>query len=75
MYTGAAGGYTTGTGAITATDGSGGIWTMDLSQDAFYWYTGALNGDVIGELQGPGVDAVACNSAVGCVIATVQIGS
>lgn len=67
--------YTTGTGVITATDGSGGTWTMDLSQDAFYWYTGVVNGDVIGELQGPGVDAVACNAAVGCVIATVQIGS
>lgn len=75
VYTGSAGGYTTGTGSITATDGSGGIWTMDLSQDAFYWYTGALNGDVIGDLQGnQGVDAVACNPTVGCVIATVQIG-
>jgi hypothetical protein len=75
VYVGSIGDYTTGTGVITAIDGTGGTWTMDLSQDAFYWYTGVVNGDVIGELQSPGVDAVACNAAVGCVIATVQIGS
>jgi len=75
VYVGSTDDYTTGTGIITATDGTGGTWTMDLTQAAFYWYTGAVNGDVIGQLQGPGVDAVACNPTVGCVLATVVIGS
>jgi hypothetical protein len=74
VYTGSATDYTTGTGTITATDGDGGAWTMDLSQTAFYWYTGAVNGDVIAQLQSGGVQAVACNAAVGCVLATVVIG-
>ena len=75
VYTGTTADYTTGTGVITATDGTGGIWTMDLSQEAFYWYTGVVNGDVVGQLQSPGVEAVACNTTVGCVLATVVIGS
>jgi hypothetical protein len=75
VYTGTATDYTTGTGAITATDGDGGTWTLDLTQAAFFWYTGAVNGDVIGQLQSPGVEAVACNAAVGCVLTTVQLGS
>jgi hypothetical protein len=75
VYTGTATDYTTGTGAITATDGDGGTWTLDLTQAAFFWYTGAVNGDVIGQLQSPGVEAVACNAALGCVLTTVQLGS
>lgn len=74
VYNGSAGGYTTGTGFITATDGDGGTWTMDLTQAAFFWYTGALNGDVIAQLQSTGVEAIACNDLAGCVLTTVQLG-
>ncbi|MGE5091272.1 MAG: hypothetical protein ACM3OH_03800 [Bacillota bacterium] len=74
VYTGTTADYTTGTGSITATDGDGGTWTLDLTQAAFFWYTGAVNGDVISQLQSPGVEAVACNATVGCVLTTVQLG-
>ena len=74
VYTGSALGYTTGTGVMTATDGGGATWTIALSQAAFHWYTGAVNGDMIATMQSEGVEAVACSSAVGCVAATVQFG-
>ena len=75
VYTGSALGYTTGTGVMTATDGGGGAWTMSLSQAAFHWYTGAVNGDLISMMQPDGVEAIACNTAVGCVAATVKVGA
>jgi hypothetical protein len=74
VYTGTTADYTTGTASITATDGDGGTWTLDLTQAAFFWYTGAVNGDVISQLQSTGVEAVACNATVGCVLTTVQLG-
>jgi len=75
VYNGTDAPYTTGTGAVTATDGSGNAWTMDLTQSVFFWYTGEYNGDVIAELQGIGVEAVACSPVTGCVLTTVRLGA
>lgn len=75
VYAGTATNYTTGTGSVIATDGGGALWTVDLTQAAFLWYVGQVNGDVIAELQGPGVEAVACSAATGCVLLTVSVGS
>lgn len=75
VYSGPTADYTTGTGSIAAVDGDGNNWSVDLGQAAFHWYTGAANGDVIAQLQGAGVEAIACNSTVGCVLTTVKLGA
>ena len=74
VYGGSSTGYTTGTGVVSAVDGGGATWTIDLGQAAFHWYTGVVNGDVTAALQNPGVEAVACSAATGCVIVMVSLG-
>jgi hypothetical protein len=75
VYHGTANDYTTGAGSLVATDNGvpAANWTVDFSQDALNWTTGLYNGDVIGSLASPGVPVVACNSAQGCVLVTLQI--
>jgi hypothetical protein len=66
---------TTGSGVLVGHDGSvpWHFWSIGFGQPALN-FTGALtNGDVIAGLMGSGVEVVACSTAVGCSLVTLEI--
>lgn len=68
-------GTTTGSGVLVGHDGSvpWKFWSIGFGQPALN-FTGAIaNGDVIAALMGSGVQVVACNTAIGCSLVTLEI--
>ena len=68
-------GTTSGSGVLVGHDNfiPWRMWSVGFGQPALN-FTGALaNGDVIKDLQGTGVQVVACSSAVGCSLITLAI--
>ena len=66
-------GTTTGAGVLVGTDNLSHTWSIGFSQPALTYTGGVSNGDLISELQSPGVQVVACNTAVGCSLVTLKM--
>ncbi len=66
---------TTGAGILVGTDNAfpANVWTVYFGQPALNYTSGLENGDLIGEMTGPGVEVVACNTAIGCSLVTLQM--
>ena len=67
-------GTTTGSGVLVGHDGfvPWRFWSVGFGQPALN-FTGAIaNGDVISALRSSGVDVIACNTAVGCSLVTLE---
>ena len=74
LYDGSAG-TTTGAGILVGTDNASpaNTWTVYFGQPALSWAGDLPNGDLIAELTGSGVEVVACNTAIGCSLVTLQL--
>ena len=68
---------TTGAGILVGTDNAApaNTWTIYFGQPALSYTTGLANGDLVGELTGAGVEVVACNTAIGCSLVTLQLAT
>jgi hypothetical protein len=73
IYHGTADGTTTGAGVLVGTDNGGRSWSIGFAQPALNYTGGVTNGDLITALQGAGVEVVACNTAIGCSLVTLQL--
>jgi hypothetical protein len=72
IYDGIAG-TTTGAGVLVGTDNFFRTWSIGFSQPALNYTGGVTNGDLISALQTPGVQVVACSTALGCSLVTLRI--
>jgi hypothetical protein len=75
VYHGPGDGTTTGAGVLLGTDSSlpAGTWSIGFAQPALNYTSGVANGDLVSLLQGTGVQVVACNTALGCALVTLQV--
>jgi hypothetical protein len=73
-YDGAAG-TTTGAGILLGTDNASpaNTWTIYFDQPALTYTSGLVNGDLIGAVTNGGVQVVACSTAIGCSLVTLQL--
>ncbi len=74
VYDGTAG-TTSGAGLLVGSDNAtpANTWTVFFGQPALSFTTGLANGDLIGAMTGSGVEVVACNTAIGCSLVTLQV--
>lgn len=74
LYSGASN-TTTGAGILVGTDNASpaNTWTVFFGQPALSYTTGLANGDLIAAMTGSGVQVVACNTAIGCSLVTLQL--
>jgi hypothetical protein len=68
-------GTTTGAGILLGTDNASpaNTWTVYFGQPALNYTGGLPNGDLIGDMTGNGVEVVACSTAIGCSLVTLQM--
>ncbi len=68
-------GTTTGAGVLLGTDSGvpARIWSIGFAQPALNYTGGVANGDLVSLLQDAGVEVVACNTALGCALVTLQV--
>jgi hypothetical protein len=73
-YDGAAN-TTVGAGILVGSDNASpaNTWTVFFGQPALSYSSGLVNGDLIGDMTGAGVEVVACNTAIGCSLVTLQL--
>ena len=66
---------TVGAGILVGSDNASpaNTWTIFFGQPALSYPGGLANGDLIGEMTGAGVEVVACNTAIGCSLVTLQL--
>jgi hypothetical protein len=66
---------TTGVGLLLGHDNAipANTWSVFFGQPALSFSTGLVNGDLIGALTSGGVEVVACNTAIGCSLVTLQV--
>jgi hypothetical protein len=66
---------TVGAGILVGSDNASpaNTWTIFFGQPALSYPGGLANGDLIGEMTGSGVEVVACNTAIGCSLVTLQM--
>ena len=74
LYSGASN-TTSGSGMLVGSDNASPAhtWTVFFGQPALSYTTGLANGDLIGAMTGAGVEVVACNTAIGCSLVTLQL--
>jgi hypothetical protein len=74
LYDGASN-TTTGAGILVGSDNASPAktWSVFFGQPALSYTTGLANGDLIGDMIGAGVEVVACNTAIGCSLLTLQL--
>jgi hypothetical protein len=74
LYAGATN-TTTGAGLLVGSDGASpsNVWTVFFGQPALSYTSGLANGDLIDDMTGAGVQVVACNTAIGCSLVTLQL--
>jgi len=73
-YDGAAN-TTLGTGILVGSDNASpaNTWTIFFGQPALSYPGGLANGDLIDDMTGAGVEVVACSTAIGCSLVTLQL--
>jgi len=66
---------TVGAGILVGSDNASPAhtWTIFFGQPALSYTTGLVNGDLIGDMTGAGVQVVACSTAIGCSLVTLQM--
>jgi hypothetical protein len=66
---------TVGAGILVGSDNASpaNTWTIFFGQPALSYTTGLANGDLIGDMTGTGVEVVACSTAIGCSLVTLQM--
>lgn len=66
---------TSGAGILVGSDNASpaNTWTVFFGQPALDYPGGLPNGDLIGDMTGSGVEVVACNTAIGCSLVTLQL--
>ena len=66
---------TVGAGILVGSDNASpaNTWTIFFGQPALSYPGGLVNGDLIGDMTGQGVEVVACNTAIGCSLVTLQL--
>ena len=66
---------TVGAGILLGSDNASPAnpWTIFFGQPALSFTTGLANGDLIDEMTGAGVEVVACSTALGCSLVTLQL--
>lgn len=74
VYDGASN-VTTGAGILVGSDNAvpANTWTIYFGQPALTYTTGVANGDLIAAMTSGGVDAIACNTVIGCSLVTLQM--
>lgn len=75
IYHGSAQGFTTGAGVMVTTDNASParLWTIDFGQPALSQVGDVANGDLIDAMLDAGIQVVACNTATGCSLVTLQL--
>ena len=66
---------TTGAGLLVGSDNASpaNTWTIFFGQPSLSYTSGLPNGDLIDGMTGAGVEVVACNTAIGCSLVTMQL--
>ena len=66
---------TVGAGLLLGSDNASPAnpWTVFFGQPALSFSTGLANGDLIDDMTGAGVEVVACSTAIGCSLVTLQL--
>jgi len=66
---------TVGAGILVGSDNASpaNTWTIFFGQPALSYTTGLANGAVIAEMTGGGIEVVACSTAIGCSLVTMQL--
>ena len=66
---------TVGAGILLGSDNASPAnpWTIFFGQPSLSYTGGLANGDLIGDMTGAGVEVVACNTALGCSLVTLQL--
>jgi hypothetical protein len=66
---------TVGSGILVGSDNASPVhtWTIFFGQPALSYPGGLANGDLIGDMTGPGVEVVACSTVIGCSLVTLQL--
>ena len=66
---------TVGAGILIGSDNASpaNTWTIFFGQPSLSYTTGLVNGDLIDDMTGAGVEVVACNTAIGCSLVTLQL--
>jgi hypothetical protein len=66
---------TVGSGILVGSDNASPAhtWTIFFGQPSLSYPGGLANGDLIGDMTGPGVEVVACSTAIGCSLVTLQL--
>jgi hypothetical protein len=66
---------TVGAGILAGSDNASPAhtWTIFFGQPALSYTTGLENGDLIDDMAGAGVEVVACSTAIGCSLVTLQL--
>ena len=66
---------TTGAGLLLGSDNASpaNTWSVFFGQPALSYTTGLVNGDLIDAMTSTGVEVVACNTAIGCSLVTLQL--
>ena len=66
---------TTGSGILLGTDNASptSIWSVFFAQPSLTYTSGLANGDLIGQMTSGGVEVVACSTAIGCSLVTLDL--
>jgi hypothetical protein len=66
---------TVGAGILVGSDNASpaNTWTIFFGQPALSYPGGLANGDLIDDMTGAGVEVVACSTAIGCSLVTLQL--
>ena len=66
---------TTGAGLLLGSDNASpaNTWTVFFGQPALSFSSGLANGDLIDEMTSGGVEVVACSTAIGCSLVTLDL--
>jgi hypothetical protein len=66
---------TVGAGILVGSDNASpaNTWTIFFGQPALSYPGGLANGDLISDMTGSGVEVVACSTAIGCSLVTLQM--
>jgi hypothetical protein len=66
---------TTGAGILLGADNAtpANTWSVFFGQPSLSYTSGLANGDLIGAMTSAGVEVVACNTALGCSLVTLEL--
>jgi hypothetical protein len=66
---------TVGAGILVGSDNASpaNTWTVFFGQPSLSYSSGLVNGDLIDDMTGAGVEVVACNTAIGCSLVTLKL--